>query len=59
MNLKFQSKDNMEAKLKYYYSQDIYTCVLCGVEYSYKYRVYDKSKAGRHYFDDACGFHFM
>jgi len=49
----------MEAKLKYYYSQDIYTCVLCGVEYSYKYRVYDKSKAGRHYFDDACGFHFM
>lgn len=43
---------------KYWYSTDVYVCVLCGRELRYRERVYDQSKSGFNYIDDACGCHF-
>ena len=48
----------MEVKKKYWYRDDVYVCVLCGVEKHNRQRVTDESKKGTHWHDDACPQHF-
>ena len=43
---------------KYWYRKDVYTCVLCGIEESYRQRVYKKEDSGIIYHDTACNNHF-
>ena len=54
-----KNKKQHTGKRKYWYTTDVYMCVLCGREKRYKERVYNESKKGTKYIDDACGEHFM
>lgn len=53
------SNDKINTKKKYWYRIDIYSCVLCGTETKYYEKVYDISKKGTFYHDNACPLHFL
>lgn len=42
---------------KYWYSTDVYCCVLCGKENRYKARVYNENEKGIKWHDDMCWEH--
>ncbi len=44
---------------KYWYVQDVYSCVLCGKERKYRYRVNKKPEFPINWKDDACPTHFI
>ena len=49
---------NVSKKPKYWYHRDLYVCVLCGKETSYKERVTNEQEKGTTWHDDACWEHF-
>ena len=49
------------AKRKYYYMEEITSCVLCGRETKYRWRVYEKPEPHLrvNWKEDACCIHFI
>jgi transcription elongation factor Elf1 len=52
-------KKTLKNPKKYWYRKEIYSCVLCGRENSYRNRVYKEGEKGVFWRDDACGQHFI
>ena len=59
IKLSVKSSNNKQpvVRSKYWYSTDIYSCVLCGKQNIYKSRVHEESKKGTRCFDDMCWTH--
>lgn len=52
-------QNKTKPKVKYWYSTEIESCVLCGREKKSRTRVYTKEQSGTIYTEYACPEHFM
>ena len=56
---KKENNKNLLKEKKYWYLQEIYTCVLCGHEKVIRTRVHNEKEKGRKFFENACSEHFI